>query len=600
MCGIWGVVLRDKSNKAEREGEGEAADRTNAFWKLKHRGPDYSCYETFGQTVVGFHRLAVMDTSFRSNQPYVLQTRTRTIVFVCNGEIYNYDELIKEHDLDIDGHSDCLTIPKLYLKYPYETFTDLFQRRVRGEFAFALFEYDSLKTLRQVVLGRDQVGVRPLYYHVSDPEREASAPASAPAPAPASAPLRHNVLLAFASEVKALDASLQSVSEFPPGCLARVRMEPLTDRTDVDMTFFRWIYNTKALPGIEEEMHLARIREAAISSVRTRLNADRPLAFLLSGGVDSSLVCAIASKILKTPIKTFCCGMDESTDRVYARRVAGHIGSAHTEVTFTPQEALDLLDDVVRTTETWDTTTIRASTGQYIVCRHIAQNTDCKVVLVGEGPDEVCSSYLFNWYCPSAVDLHECALEYVHNIHFYDVKRADRCISRWGMEGRVPFLDPLFIEAYWNVPADWRHPKYKGIEKWWLRKAFDGYDLLPDDVLWRKKEAFSDGISGAQKSWYHMIQEACETLVTDEQLAHARDHFAVNCPTTKEAYYFRTLFEKHYPGRSDIVPRYWLPKYDAAGHTITAYVDPSARTLQVYDSKPYATAPTASRGYVST
>lgn len=575
MCGIWGVVSESAAG-----GEGSAVgqscpdyDRSRDFWKIKHRGPDYSCYETFGQTTLGFHRLAVMDTSFRSNQPYVLQTRTQTIVFICNGEIYNFDELIKEYELDVEGHSDCLTLPKLYLKHTYEDFVALFHRKIRGEFAFALFEYDNLKTLRRVVMARDQVGIRPLYYYVKE-ESGAAEPAAGAG----------GVLLAFSSEVKGLSSMSPdlSIREFPPGCVARISMEALTDKTSVEMDFFRWIYGTKPLPAIGEEMHLTRIREAAISAVRARLQSDRPLAFLLSGGVDSSLVCAIASKILKTPIKTFCCGMDGGTDRAYARRVAEHIGSTHTEVAFTAEQALGLLEDVVRATETWDTTTIRASAGQYIVCRHIAQHTDCKVVMVGEGPDEVCSSYLFNWYCPSAVALHECALEYVHNIHMYDVKRADRCISRWGMEGRVPFLDPLFIEAYWSVPADCRHPKFKGIEKWWLRKAFDGYGLLPDDVLWRRKEAFSDGISGAHKSWYTIIQEMCETLVSDLEMSDAPARFPYMPPATKEAYYFRSLFEKHFPGHSAIIPRYWLPKFNSSGKEVTAYVDPSARTLDVY------------------
>jgi asparagine synthetase B (glutamine-hydrolysing) len=194
--------------------------------------------------------------------------------------------------------------------------------------------------------------------------------------------------------------------------------------------------------------------------------------------------------------------MNEGTDLLYARKVAEHIGSNHKEVFFTPEEGLAAIRDVIYTTETWDTTTIRASTGQYLVCKHIGTKTDARVVMVGEGPDEVCSSYLFNYYAPSGKALDDCAREYVEKIHMFDGRRADRCISRWGLEGRVALLDPEFISTYWKIPSESRHPKDKGIEKWWLRKAFDGTDILPECVLWRKKEAFSDGISSKEKSWF--------------------------------------------------------------------------------------------------
>lgn len=567
MCGIWGYVCKSG------EHAGLAQTLSPKFWAVKRRGPDYSRYESFGQSAIGFHRLAIMDRSFKSNQPYVLQTRTKTVIFVCNGEIYNYLDLIERYSLDIEGHSDCLTIPHLYLKYGDDAaaFCKLFERDVKGEFAFVLYEYDVLNTLRRVVMGRDQIGVRPLYWFAKGQHEHRDYGTGR----------FSDLLVAFSSELKGLEG-IPHVDEFQPGTVAYISLDDLTHLSHIDTHRFQWVYATRALPGLHEDMYLARVREAAIAAVRSRLHADRPIAFLLSGGVDSSLVCGIASKLLKHPIKTFCCGMEDGTDRAYARKVANHIGSTHTEVTFTASEALDLLDEVVYATETWDTTTVRASTGQFIVCRHIGKNTDCKVVLVGEGPDEVCSSYLFNWYCPSAVALHDCALEYVRDIHCYDVKRADRCISYWGLEGRVPFLDPEFIQAYWTIPADARHPAYKGIEKWWLRKAFEGYDLIPDEVLWRKKEAFSDGISGAQKSWFQIIQEKCEHEISDEALATANNVYNDNTPRTKEALYFRHSFNRQFPGMDHVIPRYWLPKFSQNGSVVKDYVDPSARTLEVY------------------
>jgi asparagine synthase (glutamine-hydrolysing) len=205
--------------------------------------------------------------------------------------------------------------------------------------------------------------------------------------------------------------------------------------------------------------------------------------------------------------------------------------------------------------------------------------------MVGEGPDEVCSSYLFNYYAPSEKDLDDCAKEYVDKIHMYDGRRADRCISRWGLEGRVAFLDPEFISAYWQIPSKWRMPTFKGIEKWWLRKAFDNTDILPDAVLWRKKEAFSDGISSKEKSWFQIIQDYIDTKVSDEEFF---SHNKWNCPT-KEAYYYKKTFVEFFGGKNlDIIPHYWQAKFLSDGTVIDfnkeyAYTDPSARTISVYN-----------------
>ena len=219
---------------------------------------------------------------------------------------------------------------------------------------------------------------------------------------------------------------------------------------------------------------------------------------------------------------------------------------------------------------------IRASVGQYLVCQYIGTKTDCRVVMVGEGPDEVCSSYMFNWYAPNGEELDKCAKDLVKDLHIYDCKRSDRCISYHGLEGRVPLLDPEVIEAYWSIPAEWRMPKYKGIEKWWLRKAFDGYDIIPDEVLWRKKEAFSDGVSSKEKSWYTIIQDMCEEMITSEDMVKYQT-------PSKEACYFKKKFIEKFNDRTNIIPRYWLPRWNGDGQLVTQYMDPSARVLDVYD-----------------
>lgn len=551
MCGIWVMIkLLEKEMKQKQY-------YTN-FMKLQHRGPDNSSFLELKNAKVGFHRLSIMDTSISSNQPYLFKTKDKTIVFVCNGEIYNYQYLDKKYELNI-GQSDCKTIPALYLKYgDTSTFYELFNREVKGEFAFVLLEYNSLQKLQKVIVSRDMIGIRPLYYG------------------------KHEDELMFTSEIKGALHCDYSISEYPPGMLSSYTIDTFSPKLfKVQHYNFNWVYNVT--PDNQcfksEHYYLGNLQKAVINSVRRRLNADRPLAFLVSGGVDSSLVAGIAAKLLNDKINTFCCGMQKGTDFVYAKKVADFIGSNHKEVLFTKQEGLNAIKDVVYTTETWDTTTIRASVGQYLVSQHIGNNTNCKVVLVGEGPDEVCSSYLFNYYAKDGKALHDCAIEYVKKIHYFDSRRGDRCISKFGLESRVPLLDPEVIEAYWKIPSDWRHPKCKGIEKWWLRKAFENANVIPKEVLWRKKEAFSDGVSGEDESWYSIIQDMTEKEISDQELKELK-------APSKEAAYFKKLFIKYFgENRLDIIPHYWLPKWDKDGNEVTSYMDPSARVLDVYNKK---------------
>jgi asparagine synthase (glutamine-hydrolysing) len=564
MCGIWAYIklLKDKNV--------DLSKLFQDFWNIKPRGPDNSYLENYGDVWVGFHRLAIMDTSFKSNQPFVFQEKERTVIFICNGEIYNFRELIEKYDLPIKTDSDCMTIPELYLKYTrnggdVKQFLDLFQDTIKGEFAFVMFEFDRLKNLKKIFACRDQIGIRPLYTNVLNDTSPG---------------------LIFSSEIKGTNSYDGDIIEFPPGFVFTYNFDDFGKATVKSTFVFKNVYDTLETTKYEgsEEYHLENVRTAVINSVKRRLDADRPLAFLLSGGVDSSLVAAISAKLLGYPIRTFCCGMNEGTDLIYARKVATHIGSNHTEVFFTPQEGLDAIRDVIWKTETWDTTTVRASVGQYIVSKYIGTKTDAKVVLVGEGPDEVCSSYLFNWYAPSGKALHQTALEYVDKIHYFDSRRGDRCISGWGLEGRVPLLDPEFIKAYWDIPAEMRVPQYKGIEKWWLRKAFDGTNILPHEVLYRTKEAFSDGISSKEKSWFQIIQEYIDGIITNEEFAKAKELYPHCTPQTKEAFYYRKVFCEFFgENRQTVLPHYWQPKWTAGGKEVKGYVDPSARTLTAYN-----------------
>lgn len=566
MCGIWALVQLARASKSNNEAF-DAVRHFADFNNLKHRGPDNSYFESYNNVTIGFHRLAIMDDTFSSNQPFIFEDSNRTVIFICNGEIYNFKELIERHALPSTIHNDCMVIGRIYYemarKGQEDDFVRFIKEEVRGEFAFMLFEFDRLKNLKKVVVARDEIGVRPLYHNAVNNIVPAET-------------------LWFSSEVKGMLSCPDRVGEFPPG---EVHIYSICEIGGVSLQThaFSSVYGTR-INYLHDGLQLQAIQHVVVNSVRRRLCADKPLAFLLSGGVDSSLVAAISARILGKPIRTFCCGMSAGTDLKYARKVAEHIGSSHTEVFFTPSEGLSAIDDVIRTIESWDTTTVRASVGQYLVSKYIGTHTDCKVVMVGEGPDEVCSSYLFNWYAPSGLALDTSAKDYVKRIHYYDVKRADRCISRWGLEGRVPLLDPEFIRAYWEISPEKRMPVYKGMEKRWLREAFNGTGILPDEVLFRRKEAFSDGISG-EKSWFQIIQEWVEDKVTDEELAGASEKYPYCTPRTKEALYYRRVFCDIFgEDRQEIIPGYWQPKWSADKKEVVEYIDPSARVLGVYNA----------------
>ena len=566
MCGIWTyIALKNRKPNISKLFEN--------FYSLKHRGPDSSYFETYGNAYVGFHRLAIVNDTFSSNQPFIIEEENRTIVAIVNGEIYNYKEIYESFSTDpkfIATHkSDCFTIPLLYQHFTSQGsdtiqlgFTNYLSNTLKGEYAFIILEFDRHKALKRLVAGRDHIGVRPLYYNEST--------------------LDNGNNLIFTSEIKG--AVGYDVTEFTPGNILDIHFDIFQAISKYEMYPYLLSFGHTGTLFVQDEAKcLENVRKSVINSVSRRLDADKPIGFLLSGGVDSSLVAALSAKILGRKIRTFCCGMGEGTDLQFARKVAEHIGSQHTEVLFTPDQGLEAIDEVIRTIESWDTTSVRASVGQYLVSKYISENTDCKVLMVGEGVDEVCSSYLFNWYAPSGKELHETAIDYVKKMYYYDIKRADRCIARWGMEARVPLLDTEFIKQYWKIPVDWRVPSYKGTEKWWIREAFKESGVLPSEVLWRKKEAFSDGVSSKEKSWFNIIQEWIETKVTDEEFLLAAEKYPYCTPQTKEAYYYRKKFVELFGEASqNVIPGYWQPKWSADGKEITEYIDPSARVLDVY------------------
>lgn len=529
MCGIWTV--------AKRKGFFQTTPKIKDFWSIKNRGPDISLMKeisTYNFNLwLGFHRLSIIDITSNSNQPFIKRDKNKTFIFLCNGEIFNYKYLIKKYNLEESG--DCKVLLNLIIKYPRK-WKFMLDYEIKGEFAFVCYEIRD-NSLYKITVGRDQIGIRPLYY-VKDK-------------------------YIFSSEIKGI-SNFSKIREFPPGIVKEIYIG-----LDYTNTYsFKWVYKIKQIQS-QEDKHLSNIVKSVKKSINMRLISDKPIGFLLSGGVDSSLVCAIATYFLGVPIHTFCIGIENAgTDFKFARSVAEKIKSYHTEVLFSIEDAISALPEIIYATETYDTTTIRASIGQFLLAKYIKNTTDIKVILVGEGPDEVCSSYLFNWNCPNETELHKTAIDYVEKIHHFDVRRVDRCLSYFGLEARVPLLDPSFIKAYWKIPQEQRIPQYKGIEKWWLRKAFEKYNILPNEVLWRKKEAFSDGISSVSNPLHIKIQDFCGNFFNEPSSLQAENK------------YYKHMYNNFYKNINTI-PHYWQPKWHE--HNNDNLIDPSARTLSVYN-----------------
>lgn len=307
--------------------------------------------------------------------------------------------------------------------------------------------------------------------------------------------------------------------------------------------------------------------------------AHRRIGCLLSGGLDSSLVAALLVKLAKEeklpyPIQTFSIGAEDSPDVAAARKVADYIGSEHHVVNFTPEEGISALEDVIVHLESYDITTVRASVGMYLVSKYIREKTDSVVIFSGEGSDELTQGYIYFHKAPSPKAGAEDSVRLLEELYLFDVLRADRTTAAHGLELRVPFLDHRFTAYYLSLPEEMRVPK-NGVEKHLLRDAFDGMNLIPDEILWRRKEAFSDGLTSVKKSWYTSLQEHIESELNDSQLENANKLYHINPPTTKEGLFIRQIFEKHYPGQGEWTPHYWMPRWIKA-------TDPSARTLSIY------------------
>ena len=502
------------------------------FARTKSRGPDDTRMEAAGRGMLCFHRLAIMGLDESGMQPFSYKRNK----VVCNGELYCWRR--KKRTLEAKGYrfssgSDCELLLPLYEEYGLDMF-----RRLDAEFALIL--YDGEKDC--LIAARDPIGIRPLYYGYFD-----------------------DGSIAFASEAQNLMGLCARILPFPPGhYYDGEKFVRFADLTTVDTP-------------LEDDLETvcANIREKLILGVEKRLDADAPLGFLLSGGLDSSLVCAISAKILGKKIRTFAIGMDlDPIDLKYAQIAADYIGAEHTAFHMTRDEVLSSLEEVIRMLGTWDITTIRASLGMYLCCRAIHENTDVHVLLTGEISDEL-FGYKYTDFAPSAAAFQAESKKRIDELHMYDVLRADRCISVNSLEARVPFGDLDFVRYVMRVDPELKLNRYD-MGKYLLRHAFEKDHILPDEILWRQKAAFSDAVG---HSMVDDLKAYAETVYSDEAFRAGCAKYAYRPPFTKESLLYRDIFEKYYPGQAEMICDFWMPNPEWEGCRVD---DPSARVLANY------------------
>ena len=501
------------------------------FQRTISRGPDASKVVDTGEGYLGFHRLAIMGMTTSGMQPFQLDDS----YVVCNGEIYGFEkwkEELKEKYV-FKSESDCEVLLPLYQEYGVEMFAML-------DAEFACIIYDG-KT-REFIAARDPIGIRPLFYGYDKD---------------------HAII--FASEAKNLVDLTDKIMPFPPGYYYK------------NGTFICYcdIAKTENVCQDDLETVCGKIHDKLTAGVEKRLVADAKIGFLLSGGLDSSLVCAIAAKKSSRPIRTFAIGMSEDAiDLKYAKQVADYIGSDHTEIYMTPDDVIGSLDTVIHLLGTYDITTIRASIGMYFVCKAIHEQTDIRVLLTGEISDEL-FGYKYTDFAPDAEAFQKESQKRVRELYMYDVLRADRCISVNSLEARVPFGDLDFVKYVMAVDPKLKINTY-GKGKYLLRHAFEKEDYLPQEILWREKAAFSDAVGHSMVDY---LKEYAEKIYTDEEFEHLRKTYTFARPFTKESLLYRSIFEKYYPGQAEMVVDFWMPNKEWSGCNVK---DPSARVLSNY------------------
>lgn len=521
MCGI--IFHQDVSLLKKTTQEPKAI--------LNHRGPDDARIVMNDDFGLVFNRLAIMDLTHAGDQPFVRDE----ITVACNGEIYNFLEIRSMFtEYKFVSHSDCEVILPLYKEFGLEEAL----HRLDGEFAFVIYDQNK----KQVLAARDPMGVRPLFYGYTSQKQKIS----------------------FASEAKALVEVCDEVHPFPPGHYYE----------DGQFKCYLDLSDVKEFSKDTLEQVLPKIRKKLEAGVIKRLHSDAPVGFLLSGGLDSSLVCSIAQKHSDKPIRTFAIGMStDAIDLKYAKQVADYLGTDHTEVIIEEKDVIEAISDVIYHLESWDITTIRASLGMYLICKAIHEQTDVKVLLTGEVSDEL-FGYKYTDFAPSPKEFQLEAQKRIRELYQYDILRADRCISAHCLEARVPFSDKRFVEYVMSIDPSLKMNTYN-MGKYLLRKAFEG-DYLPDVILYRDKAAFSDAVG---HSLVECIKSYVEKNISDAEFQEKSKKYEYVTPISKESLYYREVFAKHYEKIEKSIPDFWMPNKTWENCNVN---DPSARVLPNY------------------
>jgi len=484
--------------------------------RIRHRGPDWSGIFDNEKAIMAHERLAIVDPA-SGKQP--LFSPDKQLVLAANGEIYNHRALRKQFEstYDFQTQSDCEIILALYKEKGVDFVDDL-----NGIFGFAIYDVEE----DTYFIARDHMGIIPLYIGWDQ-----------------------NGTFYVASELKALEPVCTKIELFPPGHYFHSK----------DGKFVQWYKRDwKAYDAVKDnETSIQEIKEALEAAVHRQLMSDVPYGVLLSGGLDSSVTSAIAKKYAQKRVESgdtayawwpqlhsFSVGLEGSPDLAAAQKVANHIGTVHHEIKFTIQKGLDAIKDVIYNLETYDTTTIRASTPMYLMAR-VIKSMGIKMVLSGEGADELFGGYLYFHKAPNAKEFHQETVRKLDKLHMYDCMRANKSLAAWGIEGRVPFLDKEFMDVAMRINPQDKMINGERMEKWVVRKAFE--DMLPESVAWRQKEQFSDGVG---YSWIDTLKEIVEKEVSDEQMKNAHFRFPVQTPLNKEEFYYRTIFESHFPSEA--------------------------------------------------
>ena len=510
MCGIVAILDVKAQTKALRE------KALRMSQKIRHRGPDWSGIYCGGSAILAHERLSIVDPE-SGGQP--LFSPDRKQILAVNGEIYNHQDIRRRYagHYDFQTGSDCEVILALYREKGIDFLEDL-----SGIFAFVLYDEER----DEFLIARDPIGVIPLYIGYDD-----------------------NGMVYVASELKALEGQCERYEPFLPGHYYWSKQPGMQRYYRRDWMQYDAVKDNDA--------SVEAIRDALESAVKRQLMSDVPYGVLLSGGLDSSVISAIAEKYSEMRIEddsqtkaywprlhSFAVGLKGAPDLAKARLVADHIGTVHHEINYTIQEGLDAIRDVIYYIETYDVTTVRASTPMYLLAR-VIKSMGIKMVLSGEGADEIFGGYLYFHKAPTAKDFHEETVRKLSKLHLYDCLRANKSLSAWGVEGRVPFLDKEFLDVAMRTNPKAKMCPGQTIEKKIVREAFA--ELLPEEVAWRQKEQFSDGVG---YSWIDTLKAITAAAVTDENMAHAAERFPINPPKNKEEYYYRSIFAEHFPSES--------------------------------------------------